>query len=159
MPSRGNCGRLIRWPSTHHETFSVDRCHGARSSMSAGCMPRLTLSRRYSRWVLVFVLAGTIWLVKKLVDIYHSLPPLYSQYHWQEMALPQHSEHLPYPDDDTRKFLWMSDHVRGYGKQLHHRENFVLVFLPDRLSTGAGWGNVLQEHFMDGYLAYVSKRS
>ena len=72
--------------------------------------------RRYLRWILIFLLSGSFWLGKKLVDFYNSLPPLYSQYHWQEMALPQHSEHLPYPDDDARKFLWMSDHVRGYGK-------------------------------------------
>jgi hypothetical protein len=71
--------------------------------------------RRYSKWVMILVLAGALWLVKKLADVYSSLPPLYSQYHWQEMALPQHTEHLPYPDDDSRKFLWMSDHVRGYG--------------------------------------------
>lgn len=72
--------------------------------------------RRYSRWVLIFLLSGTFWLAKKLVDIYNSLPPLYSQYHWQEMSLPQHSEQLPYPNDNSRKFFWMSDHVRGYGK-------------------------------------------
>jgi len=57
--------------------------------------------------------------VKKLMDIYRSLPPLYFQYHWQEMALPQHSEDLPSPDDNPRRFLWMSDHVRGYGKWFH----------------------------------------
>lgn len=87
---------------------------------------------------MLFLLAGNFLLVMKLVNFYYSLPPLYFRYHWQEMALPQHSEHMLYPDDDSRKFFWMSDHVRGYG---------------------AGWGNVLQEHFMDGYLAYVSKRS
>jgi hypothetical protein len=83
--------------------------------MTAG-RTKAMFPRRYSRWVLVFFLVGSFWLVKKLVDIYNSLPPLYSQYHWQEMALPQHRENLPYPDDDSRKFLWMSDHVRGYGK-------------------------------------------
>lgn len=64
----------------------------------------------------MFLLVGSLWLAKNLVDISGLLPPLYSQYHWQEMALPQHSEDLPYPDDNSRKFLWMSDHVRGYGK-------------------------------------------
>ena len=82
--------------------------------MSAG-RKRPVFPRKYSRWVMIFSLVGSFWLVKKLVDIYSSLPPLYSQYHWQEMALPQHSEHQPYPDDDSRKFFWMSDHVRGYG--------------------------------------------
>ena len=65
---------------------------------------------------MILSLAGGFWLVKKLADVYGSLPPLYFQYHWQEMALPQHSKHMPYQDDDSRKFLWMSDHVRGYGK-------------------------------------------
>jgi len=74
------------------------------------------LPRRYSRWAMAFLLAGGFWLMKKLAGTYSSLPPLYSQYHRQEMALPQHSEHMPYPDDDSRKFIWMSDHVRGYGK-------------------------------------------
>lgn len=83
--------------------------------MSAGRMKAM-FPRRYSRWVMVSLLIGSFWLVKKLVDTYRSLPPLYSQYHWQEMALPQHSEDMPYPDDNSRKFFWMSDHVRGYGK-------------------------------------------
>jgi hypothetical protein len=82
--------------------------------MSAG-RKRTMFPRRHSKWVVILLLAGAFWLAKKLADIYTSLPPLYSQYHWQEMALPQHSEDLPYPDDDSRKFLWMSDHVRGYG--------------------------------------------
>ena len=117
--------------------------------------------RRYSRWIPVFLLAGSLLLVKKLVDVYNSLPPLYSEYHWQEMALPQHSEHLSYPDDNSRKFLWMSDHVRGYGEWFRYQETIVKRRLPPHrpLYPGAGWGNVLQEHFMDGYLAYVSKRS
>lgn len=83
-------------------------------SMPAG-RKKSMLPRKYSRWLIVCSLIGSLWLVKKLVDTYNSLPPLYSRYHWQEMALPQHSENLPYPDDDSRKFLWISDHVRGYG--------------------------------------------
>ena len=71
--------------------------------------------RKWSRWVLLALLVVSLWLAKKLLDIYNSLPPLYSPYHWQEMALPQHSEDLPFPDDNSRKFLWLSDHVRGYG--------------------------------------------
>ena len=35
----------------------------------------------------------------------------------------------------------------------------LVPILFDRSRIAAGWGNVLQEHFMDGYLAYVSKRS
>ena len=80
---------------------------------------RSMFPRKYSRWITIFLVVGGLWLVKKLADVYSSLPPLYSQYHWQEMALPQHNENLPYPDDDSRKFFWMSDHVRGYGTQFH----------------------------------------
>lgn len=81
--------------------------------------------RRYSRWILVSLLTGSFWLVMKMVYFYSSLPPLYSRYHWQEMTLPQHSEHMSYPDDGSRKFFWMSDHVRGYGEQF--RSQWLLV--------------------------------
>ena len=93
----------------------VDRRQDMAGATSVGRMKTM-FPRRYSRWAMAFLLAGGFWLVKKLAGIYSSLPPLYSQYHWQEMALPQHSEHMPHPDDDSRKFLWMSDHVRGHGK-------------------------------------------
>lgn len=87
--------------------------------------PKAMFPRRYSRWVLIFLLSGSLWLTKKLADVYNSLPPLYSQYHWQEMALPQHSENLPHPNDGSRRFLWMSDHVRGYGKHIRRQDTLI----------------------------------
>jgi hypothetical protein len=90
----------------------------------------LLFPKRHSRWILALSLAGSLWIVKELVDTYNTLPPLYSQYHWQEMALPQHSGDLAYPDDSSRKFLWISGHARGLGKWFHRRESFVYLLSP-----------------------------
>lgn len=63
-------------------------------------------------------------------------PPLYPEYRLKELSLPQHNPDLSYPEGRHGKYLWISEHVRA-----------------------SGWGNVLQEHFVNSLLAYKSKRS
>jgi len=64
------------------------------------------------------------------------LPPLYEEWRLKELALPQHNPDLPLPEGRHGKYVWISEHVRA-----------------------AGWGNALQEHFVNGLLAYESGRS
>ncbi|KAF9651931.1 hypothetical protein BDM02DRAFT_3110067 [Thelephora ganbajun] len=64
------------------------------------------------------------------------LPPLYPEYRLRELALPQHNLDLPYPEGRNGKYLWISEHVQA-----------------------AGWGNALQEHFVNALLAYHSRRA
>lgn len=64
------------------------------------------------------------------------LPPLYGKYRHQELALPQHHLDLPYPEGRNGKYLWLSGHVHA-----------------------SGWGNALQEHFVNALLTYHSRRA
>ncbi|OCH92994.1 hypothetical protein OBBRIDRAFT_387832 [Obba rivulosa] len=64
------------------------------------------------------------------------LPPLYQRFHTYELELPQHDPSLSYPEGRTGKYFWPANHVRG-----------------------SGWGNVMQEHLMNAYLAYRSGRA
>lgn len=40
-------------------------------------------------------------------------PPLYSKYHQDELAYPQHNPDLPYPEGREGKYIWMANHVHG----------------------------------------------
>ncbi|TCD62195.1 hypothetical protein EIP91_007228 [Steccherinum ochraceum] len=64
------------------------------------------------------------------------LPPLYSYYHQQELALPQHNPSLPPPEGANARFLWLPNHVHKLG-----------------------FGNALQELFLNAHLAYMSGRT
>ncbi|TBU44070.1 hypothetical protein BD309DRAFT_959243 [Dichomitus squalens] len=61
-------------------------------------------------------------------------PPLYTEYHEAELHLPQHDWSKTRPGDGQR-FFFVAGHVRGLG-----------------------WGNALQEHLMNAYLAYRAGR-
>jgi len=58
-------------------------------------------------------------------------PPLYSDYHQRELALPQHNPNLPYPEGRSGRYLWIANKVNG-----------------------VGWGNALQEFLLNSYLAH-----
>ncbi|KAH9854300.1 hypothetical protein C2E23DRAFT_726571 [Lenzites betulinus] len=61
-------------------------------------------------------------------------PPTYSAYHEVELQLPQHDWERKQPNANET-FFFEAGHVRGLG-----------------------WGNALQEHLLDAYLAYESGR-
>ncbi|KAH8102280.1 hypothetical protein BXZ70DRAFT_65971 [Cristinia sonorae] len=61
----------------------------------------------------------------------NSLPPLYEEYHARELALPQHNPDLPLPEGRNGKYLFVASHFDEYG-----------------------WGNVMQEHLFDAFLAH-----
>lgn len=82
------------------------------------------------------------------------LPPLYPEYRLRELALPQHNPDLPLPEGRHGKYIWISEHVRGSFKLLHNMD----LILTERMAA-AGWGNALQEHFVNGLLGYESGRS
>ncbi|OSD08075.1 hypothetical protein PYCCODRAFT_1430264 [Trametes coccinea BRFM310] len=63
------------------------------------------------------------------------LPPLYSRFHEAELSLPQHNPSLPLPEGKDGKYLWVSNHA-----------------------SKCGWGNAMQELFLNSYLAYRSER-
>ncbi|KAI0676131.1 hypothetical protein C8Q78DRAFT_964081 [Trametes maxima] len=65
----------------------------------------------------------------------HSAPPLYSEYHWAELALPQHKWNVGVPASEE-KFFYAAGHA----------------------SQDQGWGNSLQEFLMHAYLTYKSGR-
>lgn len=87
------------------------------------------------------------------------LPPLYSEYRLRELALPQHNLDLPYPEGKNGKYLWISEHVRGMCHDISGSCSPALFFLRLHISIAAGWGNALQEHFVNGLLAYHSQRA
>ncbi|KAI0789487.1 hypothetical protein C8Q75DRAFT_164637 [Abortiporus biennis] len=62
-------------------------------------------------------------------------PPLYSEYHVKELALPQHNPNLPIPEGKDGKYLWIANHV-----------------------DGLGWGNYMQEYMLDSYITYKTGR-
>ncbi|EMD32600.1 hypothetical protein CERSUDRAFT_118643 [Gelatoporia subvermispora B] len=64
------------------------------------------------------------------------LPPLYERFHTYELELPQHDPSLPYPEGRLGRYFYPANHVHG-----------------------SGWGNVMQEHLMNAYLAYRSGRA
>ncbi|KAI0829867.1 hypothetical protein BC628DRAFT_1359061 [Trametes gibbosa] len=65
----------------------------------------------------------------------HILPPLYSSFHTSELQLPQQDWSRTHPTEDE-KFLFVAGHTRGLG-----------------------WGNAVQEHILNAYLAYKSGRT
>ncbi|THV02287.1 hypothetical protein K435DRAFT_921704 [Dendrothele bispora CBS 962.96] len=99
-------------------------------------------------------MAGSFYLLKaKLEEVFEShpsnpypryhttpddhnpaLPPLYEEWIQYERNLPQHFESLP--EGNKSKFIFMANHAHG-----------------------VGWGNVLQEMFLNAYLAYSTNRT
>lgn len=114
--------------------------HSSHSKRHSSQVPR-----RYSRaFIGVLCMLGVLGLYSTLdIDIEewlplsrNRLPPLYPKYRQNELALPQHNPDLPLPEGRHGKYIWMSEHVYG-----------------------SGWGNALQEHFVNGLLSYASERS
>ncbi|KAH9940544.1 uncharacterized protein BXZ73DRAFT_88761 [Epithele typhae] len=75
------------------------------------------------------------WVHRKDPPAGAVLPPLYSEYHAAELQLPQHNWSKTQPDWEDRFFF-----VAGH-------------------TSGLGWGNALQEHLLNAYLAYQSGRT
>ncbi|CDO73384.1 hypothetical protein BN946_scf185013.g18 [Trametes cinnabarina] len=65
----------------------------------------------------------------------YAYPPTYAEFHQAELQLPQHLWNRTHPARSER-FFFVAGHVRGLG-----------------------WGNALQEHLLNAYLAYVSGQS
>ncbi len=81
-------------------------------------------------------------------------PPLYTDYYLQELQHPQHNPNLPYPEGGHGRYIWYANHVRG--------ELFVTCSRGLRGSScgvGSGWGNAMQEHLLNAYLAHESGRA
>ncbi|KAI0652588.1 hypothetical protein C8Q79DRAFT_899661 [Trametes meyenii] len=62
----------------------------------------------------------------------HGQPPTYSEYHKAELQLPQHR----WPGTHPERFFFVAGHSRALG-----------------------WGNALQEHLLNAYLAYEAGRT
>ncbi|KAI0743492.1 hypothetical protein C8Q80DRAFT_1272186 [Daedaleopsis nitida] len=73
-------------------------------------------------------------LLPPVVDVPSPQPPLYSEYHEAELRLPQQDWDKKWPSEDE-KFLFVAGHTRALG-----------------------WGNAVQEHLLNAYLAYRSGR-
>lgn len=72
--------------------------------------------------ILGFLSAPSIWqyatsrhtvIVLPISEDHDGLPPLYSSYHFDELALPQNNPDLPFPEGRTGKYVWFRDSVRG----------------------------------------------
>lgn len=119
--------------------------HGASSRPQWNFWP----TRRLSRGCLFAVIAIALLLLFHTFDGIteveefiedaaesHLFPPLYSEYHQRELELPQHNPDLPYPEGREGKYLWTPNHVHA-----------------------SGWGNVMQEHLLNAFLAHSSGRA
>ncbi|KAI0964553.1 hypothetical protein AcW1_001345 [Taiwanofungus camphoratus] len=142
--------RTHRKPLEHNGTIlpmtSERHCNGTRPWWSRW------YTRRHSRIALLAVLAlafialfrslDGLALLEEVAPIIedlaenHIFPPLYGQYHEQEMLLPQHNPDLPYPEGREGKYIWFPNHVHA-----------------------SGWGNAMQELLLNSYLAYGSGRA
>ena len=90
----------------------------------------------------------------------HRLPPLYPGFHLRELALPQHNLDLPYPEGKDGKYIWISQLVRGASHNTRipcSLDNWF--FGVCAFSIESGWGNALQEHFLNALVAYQSRRA
>ncbi|KAI0372005.1 hypothetical protein BV20DRAFT_135882 [Pilatotrama ljubarskyi] len=97
----------------------------------------LVLVRRRTRTF--FVCLGLLATAGIAVFVYIltiPLPPLYSRFHEAELRLPQHNASLPFPEGREGRYLWVANHA-----------------------SKCGWGNAMQELFLNAYLAYRSDRA
>lgn len=83
------------------------------------------------------------------------LPPLFSQYHEHELALPQHHWHAASHEGEP-KFLFIPGHNRGTICSLPHVNAASLTLF---YYIGSGWGNIWQEILLNAYLAHKSNRA
>lgn len=101
------------------------------------------ISKRTLRLLPVLTVLGTmVWYLtlQKLPSPESApntkLPPLYQEYRDREDSLPHYDLEAPYPNGRHAKYLLIGNHQQG-----------------------VGWGNVLQEVFLNAFLAYNIKRS
>lgn len=110
--------------------------------MAAQFLPSILdrFSKKYYKLLFLVLAFLALFFVPKAFyrfrNVSPRLPPLFDEYHLRELALPQHNPDLLYPEGRTGKYLWISGHTHD-----------------------AGWGNILQEHVMNGLLTYYSGRS
>ncbi|KAI0777730.1 hypothetical protein BD413DRAFT_519148 [Trametes elegans] len=111
---------------------------GAHALRVLCCHPLLLVRRRLR---LVLVSVGILALAAVGVVAYFvlralPLPPLYARFHAAELALPQHDASLAFPEGRDGRYLWVANHA-----------------------SKCGWGNAMQELFLNAYLAYRSNRA
>jgi len=82
-------------------------------------------------------------------------PPLFYEWHDRERRLPQHNLDLPYPQGREGRYIRFAS------------QGNCALFIPNRAThvfhspmtgTGAGFGNIMQEIFLNAHLALLSKR-
>ncbi|KAI0826561.1 hypothetical protein BC628DRAFT_1319723 [Trametes gibbosa] len=126
-----------------YERLPVATAHSAGPSQPRGRthgirrVCHVVFVRRRLRTLLVVLglLAGsTVAAFLYILSI--PLPPLYSRFHEAELGLPQHNAALPLPEGKEGKYLWVANHA-----------------------SKCGWGNAMQELFLNAYLAYRSDRA
>lgn len=162
--------RTHRKPLEHNGTIlpmtSERHCNGTRPWWSRW------YTRRHSRIALLAVLAlafialfrslDGLALLEEVAPIIedlaenHIFPPLYGQYHEQEMLLPQHNPDLPYPEGREGKYIWFPNHVHGASCHTPLGNAWINNY---SFLTASGWGNAMQELLLNSYLAYGSGRA
>jgi hypothetical protein len=55
----------------------------------------------------------TYKLTHKYNEVLPTLPSFFRRYYEKELALPQHNEHLPFPEGENGRFLWVENQVWG----------------------------------------------
>ncbi|KAI0746839.1 hypothetical protein C8Q80DRAFT_1220099 [Daedaleopsis nitida] len=105
--------------------------HGARRT----CLV-LSVRRRLKTALLVLALLLGGALAATTYVLHYPLPPLYSRFHAAELALPQHDPSLSAPEGKDGRYLWVANHA-----------------------SKCGWGNAMQELFLNAYLAYRTNRA
>ncbi|KAI8970876.1 hypothetical protein BD414DRAFT_501473 [Trametes punicea] len=128
-----------RRASTHYELLlpsaAVASSKARSYSIRHAC--HLLCVRRRLRTLLVVVglLVGAV-VGGFLYVVSVPLPPLYSRFHKAELDLPQHNASLRLPEGKSGRYLWIANHA-----------------------SKCGWGNAMQELFLNAYLAYRSERA
>ncbi|KAI0082141.1 hypothetical protein K474DRAFT_1634064 [Panus rudis PR-1116 ss-1] len=144
-PLRAMSGAYSRYTRVHDPVLpspSTSSEQGSRSTISAWTTRRN--AKRITILLAIFFLFCTALLrlwppqlptpIASLVD--ESLPPLYEQYHQEELGLPQHNPDLPFPEGREGRYVFIANHVYGLG-----------------------WGNAMQQVLLDSFLAYKSGRA
>ncbi|KAI1798153.1 hypothetical protein LXA43DRAFT_11575 [Ganoderma leucocontextum] len=89
---------------------------------------------RIALLVLGILVAGCVAATTYVFN--YPLPPLYRRFHEAELKLPQHDPSLPLPEGRNGRYLWVANHA-----------------------SKCGWGNAMQELFLNAYLAYRTNRA
>ncbi|KAH9852578.1 hypothetical protein C2E23DRAFT_188882 [Lenzites betulinus] len=122
---------------SRYERLPVAAAHAGPSQPRLQHVCHVLFVRRRLRTLLVILglLAGSAVAVYVYI-LSVPLPPLYSRFHQAELDLPQHNTALPFPEGKEGKYLWVANHA-----------------------SKCGWGNAMQELFLNAYLAYRNDRA